>query len=832
MNYNEFLNLKIDLSKESGFDIELNHDYLKPHERDIIKWAVKGGKRAIFTAFGTGKTLIQLEIMKAILDREGGKCLIVCPLGVKQEFKRDAKKFLNIDIEYVRNMSEIKSSNNNLLITNYERIRDGDIDPKYFTATSLDEASVLRGYGTKTYQEFLIKFKGVKYKFVCTATPSPNKFKEIIHYAGYLEIMDTGQALTRFFKRDSTKANNLTLYKHKEMEFWLWVSSWAIFMTKPSDMGYDNTGYDLPPLKVIYHKLQVDHRTAGMENDGQGKMFRDAALSLRDASKEKRDSLHIRIDKMMEIVKHNPDDHFIIWHDLEIERHLIGKALPESVEVYGTQDLDIREQRVIDFSDGKIKYIATKPRISGSGCNFQRYCHKAIFLGIGYKFHDFIQAIHRIYRFLQEYEVEIHIIYMESEEEILKTLLEKWKQHEYLVGRMIEIMKEYGLSITNMHNKLARTIGVEKLEYKSKYFHIVNNDCVMETNSMSDNSVDMVLTSIPFSNHYEYTPSYNDFGHNKNNEAFFKQMDFLTPELLRVLRPGRVACIHTKDRILFGNATGTGMPTVDPFTDLTVMHFIKHGFQYMGRIVVVTDVVRENNQTYRLGWTECTKDGTKMGVGCPEYVLLFRKLPSDTGRAYADIPVVKSKGEYTRSQWQIDAHGFWRSSGNRFLTNEELKNIPVTKLQDAYRKFSRDNLYNYNNHVDLAKHLNERGKLPASFMVCAPGSWVDNVWDNINRMLTLNTKQAAKNLQYHICPLQFDIIERCINRYTNKGDIIYDPFGGLMTVPYMAVKMERYGIGVELNTGYYVDGYGYLKALEESLELPTLFDIEQIEKVG
>ena len=150
-------------------------------------------------------------------------------------------------------------------------------------------------------------------------------------------------------------------------------------------------------------------------------------------------------------------------------------------------------------------------------------------------------------------------------------------------------------------------------------------------------------------------------------------MDFLTPELLRILKPGRIAAIHVKDRILFGNATGDGMPTVDPFSDMTVMHFTKHGFRYMGRIVVLTDVVRENNQTYRLGWTEQCKDGTKMGVGCPEYVLLFRKLPTDTTKAYADTPVTKNKENYTRAQWQLDAHAFYRSSGDRLLTKEEIK---------------------------------------------------------------------------------------------------------------------------------------------------------------
>lgn len=302
-------------------------------------------------------------------------------------------------------------------------------------------------------------------------------------------------------------------------------------------------------------------------------------------------------------------------------------------------------------------------------------------------------------------------------------------------------------------------------------------------------------------------------------------MDFLTPELFRILKPGRVAAIHVKDRVLFGNATGTGMPTIEPFHALCISHYIKHGFKYFGMITVVTDVVRENNQTYRLGWTEQCKDGSKMGVGCPEYILLFRKLPTDRSTAYADVPVKKSKEDYTRAQWQIDAHAYWRSSGNRLISKEELESISVDSMQKVYREFSRENVYNYKEHVELAKKLDEHGKLPAIFMVIAPGSWNQlEVWDDINRMKTLNTTQSRRRAQIHVCPLQIDIVERIINRYSNEGDMVLDPFGGLMTVPMAAIKMGRKGYGIELNSDYFRDGVGYLQSAENEIETPTLFD--------
>lgn len=829
MDYLEFLKTKIEIAPESGFEVEKSkiNSALKPHQKDAVAWALKGGRRALFESFGLGKTVQELEFCHLAAEHTKGRAMIVLPLGVKQEFTRDAVKILGYEMpEYCRTMEEVIQSKSQIVLTNYERVRDGDIRPDYFQATSLDEASVLRSFGSKTYQTFLDKFKNVPYKLVATATPSPNRYKELIHYAGYLEVMDTGQALTRFFQRDSTKANNLTLYPNMEDEFWLWVSSWALFITTPSDLNekYSDEGYNLPPLEVRWHEIPIHYGDA-QEKDGQMTLFADAAAGLKQAAEVKRNSIDIRVNKLKEIVNSSPEDHFVLWHDQEAERHAIKEALPEVVDIYGSQDYDVREKRVIDFSEGKIKLFATKKSLSGSGCNFQRHCHREIFVGIDYEFNDFIQAVHRCYRFLQTEPVIIDIIYMENERKIKKELIRKWKDHDHMVKKMIEIVKKYGLSSAGKEQGLKRKMGVEKVKVEGKHFTAVHNDCVEEVRTMKSNSIGLIHTSIPFGNHYEYSANYNDFGHNQNTERFFEQMDYLTPELLRVLEPGRVAAVHVKDRVLFGNATGTGMPTIEPFHAMCIEHYIKHGFQYFGMITVVTDVVRENNQTYRLGWSEQCKDGSKMGVGCPEYILLFRKLPSDRSNAYADDPVKKSKEEYTRAQWQIDAHGYWRSSGDRMVSKEELKEISVDNLQAVYRKYSRGHVYNYEDHIKLAKELDKDGKLPATFMVVAPGSWNDmEVWDDINRMRTLNTTQTRRRQQMHVCPLQLDIVERIIYRYSNEGDVVLDPFGGLMTVPMTAVKMKRYGYGIELNPDYFRDGVGYLKEVEDERETPTLFD--------
>lgn len=830
MDYIDFLKGKIKLAEFGGFEVadsDIN-PILKPHQRAIVQWAVRGGNRAIFAAFGLGKSVMQIETLRLIHSRAGGKVLVCAPLGVRQEFRRDGL-MLGVEFKFIRTPEEMEAGQD-FYLTNYESIRDGKLDPSLFTAVSLDEASVLRSFGSKTYQTFLDLFKSVKYRFVATATPSPNRYKELIHYAGFLGIMDTGQALTRFFQRDSTQANNLTLYPHKEKEFWLWLNSWAIFLQRPSDLGFDDTGYDLPELKVIVHEVASDYEKAGFEKDGQGMLFKNISLGVSQASGEKRDSLPARVNKMAEIVRNDPDSSYILWHDLEDERRAIQDALPEAVSIYGSQDLDLREQSIVDFSDGKFKYLSAKPVIAGSGCNFQRFCHKAIFVGIGFKFNDFIQAVHRIQRFLQAHPVEIHIIHSEAERDVLRTLMDKWQRHKDMVHNMTEVIKQHGLNSLSMTDVLARTIGVERLEVTGKDYRVANNDCVLEAMNMETNSVDLIITSIPFANHYEYTPSYNDFGHTENNDHFWQQMDYLTPELLRVLKPGRMYCCHVKDRILFGNATGAGAPTVSPFHAEALFHAKKHGFDYMGMITVVTDVVRENNQTYRLGWSEQCKDGSKMGVGSPEYILLLRKPQTDRSKGYADEPVKKSKAEYTRAQWQVDAHAFWRSSGNRQITAEELAALGPAKLAKAFTDYSLANVYDYEFHVRIGKELELRGALPSTFMSLAPGSHDDTVWHDVNRMLTLNGNQSQKGLQQHVCPLQTDIVDRLITRYSNPGDLVHDPFGGLMTVPYRAVLSGRKGSASELNTGYFFDGCQYLAAAEKQMDMPDLFaalDMEQ-----
>lgn len=830
--YMRFLESKAVIAPERGYAGELSlNPTLKPHARDMAEWAIRGGNRAIFASFGLAKTSVQLQILDSILTHREGCGLIVCPLGVRQEFVREAQaRGFSFTPQYIRTNEEHDAAvaqGQRFFLTNYERVRDGALDPNRFTVVSLDEAAVLRSFGSKTYQTFLGLFAGVPFKYVATATPDPNRTKELIHYAAFLGVMESGQALTRFFKRDSSKAGNLQLHPHKVREFYLWVSSWAAFVERPSDLGYSDEGYALPALKVVQHRLPVDHASAGYDSWGQGKLLRNAALGVSDSARERRDSLIARIETAKKIIAAGaPDQHWIIWHDLEDERRALQAAIPEAAVVYGSQDLEEREQIIADFSDGKHRILASKPILSGSGCNLQRHCYSAIYLGVNYKFNDFIQSVHRIQRFLQVHEVEIHLIHTESEDPIYEELMRKWAQHREQASVMSDIIREYGLNAQLRREEMQRSISTERNEVRGKHFTAVNADNVTAMGSMADSSVDLIVTSWPFSDHYEYTESYSDFGHNDGDEGFFRQMEYLTPEIMRVLKPGRMYCVHAKDRIVYGSVSGDGMYTVNPFSDKCVAHLRAHDFRYCGRITVTTDVVRENNQTYRLGWTEQCKDGTKMGVGSPEYILLFRKLPSDVSRAYADQPVTKSKADYSRARWQFDAHSFWRSNGDRFLAPEEIAEMRMDDLRSLWKRYTARKIYNFKEHVALAEEMEKRGVLPASFMALEttnPGSPL--VWDDVARMRTLNAEQERNGREQHVCPLQLDIVERLIERYSNEGELVFDPFAGIFTVPYLAVKMRRRGYGIELNRDYWADGVRYCRAAQQEIESPTLFDL-------
>ncbi|QCW21756.1 hypothetical protein [Flavobacterium phage FCOV-S2] len=831
--YLEFLESKIVVAESFGYDIDKDqlNDKLLPHQKDTVHWTISGGRRAIFASFGLGKTIMQLEIAKNVMKITNKPFLICMPLGVVGEFKDDlAFLYPEMIIKYITESDNLDYSieENVIYVTNYERIRKGDVRADYFGGVSFDEASILRNLKTETTNYVLNHFRGVNYRFVATATPTPNDFIEILNYADYLGVIDRGHALTRFFQRDSTKAGHLTLYENKKEEFWKWVSTWAVFIDKPSDLGYNDDDYDLPKLNLIEIELENITDSVITNKKGDIVLVPDLTKSLIDTSREKSQTIDLRVEKAFEIVNQKPKDNWILWHHLEAERVSIEKQFKNDFKinsVYGSQANQEKEKLLIDFKHGQYQILSTKPKIAGSGCNFQHVCNNMIFVGIDYKFNDFIQSVHRLYRFKQEKEVNVYVIFTNNEREVLKTLKDKWRKHIELQTEMINLVREYGLNTNKITADMKRQIFKKRRESKIGGATVYNEDTVVIHNEMPDNYTDMILTSIPFGDHYEYSDNYNDFGHNHGNDEFFKQMDYLTPNLLRTLKPGKIAAIHVKDRIRYSYQNGTSFTTIDDFSGKTVAHFVKHGFYLVGKITVTTDVVRENNQTYRLGWSEQCKDATKMGVGLPEYILLFRKKPSESNNAYADEPCAKTKEQYSIDRWQLDAHAYWKSSGDRFMSSEELTISEMKSIFNRWREFDKNNIYNFQEHLKICSDLENAGKLSRLFMTIPPTSNNDLVWTDVNRMNTLNANQSNRKKEKHICPLQHDIVKRLIERFTMEGDLIDDPFGGLFTTPYNAIEMNRKAVSCELNPEYYDDGLFYLKSIEYKINVPTLFDL-------
>lgn len=899
--YRSFLEAKVQIASSDGFEIapeEIN-PALKPHIQVAVRWALAGGRRALFSRFGTQKTTWHLEMARQTMRRIKEPALICMPLGARLSFFGDAKQWFSgehaIKLNFIQ--SDGDRSRDAINLTNVESIREGKIDPRRYGFLSFDEGDILRNMSTKTFWTFTDRAKQVNFRHVATATPDPREYAELLAYAGYLDIMDVGQARTRFFKRNSEKADELTLHPHKEEEFWVWLASWALFITKPSDVdpSFSDDGYELPPIDVRWHEVPTDHRGAGEERGGQLRLLKDSStVGVSGMAREKRLSLPARINKMMALRAELPAAHRLIWHDLEDERLAIERAAPNVVTVYGSQPVDKRERALTGFAQGRIAELAGKPVMIGSGPNFQFHCWWAIFLGVNWKFKDFIQAVHRIQRYGQTFagypdawriadeagaqlrqgadsdqredrpsrpdplaRIRLDIIYTEAERPIVDKLKSDWRRFEEQSARMAALIRRYGLARLAVSTVLERSMTVERVEASGGSYTCVNNDCIEEVRRMATASVDLIVTSPPFGQQYEYTPSYRDFGHTDGDEHFLGQMDFLTPELLRVLKPGRNCVVHCKDRVVEGSRSGLGFQTVAPFGARLMFHFMQHGFAFLGTTIIVTDVVRENYQTNRLGFNEQCKDGSRMGFGLAEYLHVFRKPQTDRSRGYADEPVVKLKRHwdrgrkvwitedpwteqlpaegdpravYTLARWQLDAAGCWRSNGNRMLAPSEMARLTVKGAHRRWKAHSAAYPYDFAHHVALGEAMSEVGTLKPDFAVIPAYSDHPDVWSDVVRMRSLNTIQAARGREKHICPLPLDIVERVIADRSMPGELVFDPFAGIMTVPYCAVMLGRRGYGVELNGVYFQDGARHCRDAEEKRAARTLFDLHAAEE--
>lgn len=885
MEYQDYLAGKIKVANKKGISIDVNdlHPSTKPHQKSIIKWALSLGAALIGADAGLGKTHIGIETMRMLYLKFGGKYLVVTELGaadtwVDQDPEVGEGARLGVQMEYITTTQQAMDSSCWIVVTNYERVRNGDIDFGQFNGVWLDEDNYLKNMASETTDQLHKQLKKVQFKYVATATPAPNEVLELINYAHVMGICDRGQVLTRFFQRNSTKAGELTLHPQHKADFYLWVYSWAIFMTLPSDLRFDDQGYALPKHLTNWHEVPMDHAIeGGVTREGQKRMFADSTNNLPEASKVKKASIFARVAYAVNLMLQKEGvtsvndlkEHYIIWHHLEAERLALKEVFkdhPGYREIFGKQDEHIREQNVVGFTKGEFSILATKPDLNGVGCNFQKHCHHAIALGVNHSWDEFYQAfIKRLLRFGQTHDVTLDVLYVREEADIIDNIKRKWKEHDEQRNELRAIMQEFGLDHEIMIEQRRRSFMQNRKVYEGNNYVLVNNDAVYEWADRAENSIDLIKTSVPFGNHYEYTDKYNDFGHNEDLKAYLRQMDYLIPSLYKALKPGRIACIDLKNRIHYGSVTGKGFSVFHRFSHAFCDAMEKHGFECMGFHYIPTDVVAENNQTYRLTFGEMQKDSTKMGSGIPEEIWIFRKPPTYTDNAYADVPVTHNcecplckKREVYRAfvkpgaiqlscpdckqffhevdlirhsdieislpQWQIDADSFWRSSGNRMLTPDELAQMDLKKIRKWWNKFNANHVYDFEEHVQFLTALDNANKLSKTFTTIPLRSNTNYIWNDVNRMHGLNMEQRLRKQEKHICPEPFDKVDRCIELYSNEDETVGEPFGGLGTTGVRAIKKKRKAFVTELSETYSACSAVYLRETEEKREVPTLFD--------
>lgn len=422
MTYEEFIESKQLSVKSTGFDVdtsELNPN-LFDYQKDIVRWALCKGKAAIFADCGLGKSFIQLEWAHQVAKHTGGKVLILAPIAVASQTSREGEKF-GIDVTVVNEQSQTTA----ISITNYEKL-DHFVSNE-FTGIVLDESSILKSFTGKIRNDIISRFLHTPYKLACTATPSPNDYMELGNHSEFLGVMTRSEMLSMFFVHDGGETSKWRLKGHAESLFWKWMASWCVFISNPADLGYTEQGFDLPALRV--HQIIAD-----------GVRPTNKSLTLSERRQARRDSLDVRCSAAADLVN-NSDDTWIVWCDLNDESTKLESLIYDAVEVKGSDAAEYKTKSMLDFANGDLKCLITKPSIGGMGLNWQ-VCHKVIFVGLSDSYEAYYQAVRRCWRFGQTYPVDVYIIISEKEGCVLENITAKQKKDEIMKANMITLTKE------------------------------------------------------------------------------------------------------------------------------------------------------------------------------------------------------------------------------------------------------------------------------------------------------------------------------------------------------------------------------------------------------
>jgi len=644
-NYKEFLKKKIVKIESSGFSVcdnNINPDLFE-FQKHIVKIALKKGRYAIFADTGLGKTIMQLEWAHQVHIETGRPVLILAPLAVSGQTIKEGEKF-NIDVHRYDGGKGIQ-------IINYEQIEN--IDHSIFAGVVIDESSILKNFAGKMRNRIIDTFKNTPYKLACTATPSPNDPMELGNHSEFLNYMAYTEMLSMFFVHDGGNTSKWKIKGHSEKDFYQWIGSWATVVTDPSDIGFNDESkrFELPEL--FYEEMQVE--TAKKDN---GMLFNETSVNATDFNRELRDNREIRLRKVYEKIKLNPDEYYIVWVNHNDDEKVLRELLNgyDFRIVTGSDSIEKKETDLIDFSQGKYKILITKGKIAGMGMNFQ-HCHNQIIAGLDFSFEKMYQEVRRSYRFGQTENVNITVITLDTMQNVIETIKHKEYEFKKLRDEMKSIINKYGGKKFMETTQYDITLGDATL---------MKGDCVQRIKEIESDSVGFSIFSPPFASLYSYSDHIEDMGNSRTYSEFFEHFKFLAHELLRITKPGRNVSVHCMN--LPTTLTHHGVIGIEDFRGDLIRLFQDCGFIYHSEVCIWKNPVVAMQRTKAIGLLhkQIKKDSARCRQGVPDYLVTFRKpgdnlipVAGELDHFCGDMDTFKHTGNLSIDIWQRYASPVW-----------------------------------------------------------------------------------------------------------------------------------------------------------------------------
>lgn len=605
MTYDEILERKKVRIQDAGFEVQDSdlNPALFDFQRHIVKTALRKGRYAIFADCGLGKTLMQLEWANHVSRKENKPVLIFAPLAVSGQTVAEAAKF---GLHCEKLQSDVFGFG--VYIINYDQL--DNIDTNQFCGVVLDESSILKNFEGKTRNAIVNGFANTRFKLACTATPSPNDPMELGNHSEFLNTMSRNEMLAMYFVHDGGDTSKWRIKGHAQQSFYDWVSGWAVMLSKPSDIGFSATGYNLPSLNLIEKQIVTAKRN-------NGRLFNDMRVSATDFNQELRITKLERIDQVAMIVN-NSDENFIIWIKQDEEGDLIRKMIPDAVEVRGSEPQHQKENKLLGFAAGNFRVLVTKTKIAQFGLNYQ-HCRNQIFASLDFSFEGLYQAIRRSYRFGQAQDVNIYLVTTDTMQNVIQAVQDKERKFAEMQAAMTASVNK------NIHSKITTKQQRMKEQVKTERFDLRLGDCVQLIQDLPDQSVGMSIFSPPFAELYTYSDELEDMGNSKDYEEFLSAFKFLVDELFRVVQDGRNVVVHCMDLPI--QKGKEGYIGLRDFSGMILRAFENSGFIYHSRVTIWKDPVTEMQRTKALGLLhkQIKKDAVMSRVGIPDYLLVFRK---------------------------------------------------------------------------------------------------------------------------------------------------------------------------------------------------------------